>query len=144
MRLALIALSLFAGFAAAAQAKTYQAANRLAVVALNNSDFEVIEARGEGARGIWCAAADYTITDRHMGSNQRIYVKSPRGPSANVAGKIGVVFTTNPARLSQGPSKSYSISVRTVGQGLTAAHAIQFCRDNAIEPDDILYRRKGN
>ena len=50
----------FAAFAAtAASAQSYRAINYLVVVPLNATDFEVIEARGEGARGIWCAAADF-------------------------------------------------------------------------------------
>lgn len=148
MRLTLIAAAfattITTGLASNAMAQTYVAENRLKVVALNASDFEVIEARGEGARGIWCAAASYALNQKRMQHGHRIYIKTARGPSVSGLGRKGVVFTTDVNRLSQGPSKSYSVSTRNVGQGLPVAHAYQFCRDNFIEPDDILYRLKGN
>lgn len=145
MRLAVIAaifaISLTSG---GAMAQTFEAVNRLKIVTLNGSDFEVIEARGEGARGIWCAAADYALNKKRMQRKHRIYVKTERGASVSGAGRKGVVFTTDVDRLPQGPSQSFSVSTRVVGQGLSIVHAYQFCRDNIIEPDDILYRLKGN
>jgi hypothetical protein len=143
MRSVLIVAALATGLAGSVAAQTYVAENRLKVVPLNSVDFEVIEARGEGARGIWCAAASYVSFVKGMERNTRMYIKSPRGPSVSGAGRKGVVFTTDANRLSQGPSKSLSVSTRTIGVGLPVAHAIQFCRDNIIEPDDIFYRRKG-
>ncbi len=127
-----------------ASAQTFQAINRLQVVPLNQSDFEVIEARGEGARGIWCAAADYALARFGNTGQQRMYIKSPRGPSVSSAGRKGVVFTMDASSLAVAPSRSLSVTVRTVGVGLTLNHAVQFCRDNLIEPDDILLRLGGN
>jgi hypothetical protein len=144
MRLALIAVTLIAGLGTGAIAQTYLAENRLTVVPLNGADFEVIEARGEGPRGIWCAAAGYALNKKRMQTGQRIYIKTARGPSVSGAGRTGVVFTTDASRLSQGPSQAFSVGTRTVGQGLPIAHAIQFCRDYLIEPEDTFYRLKGN
>ena len=42
-----------------ASAQSFRADNFLDVVPLSGTTFEVIEANGEGPRGIWCAAADY-------------------------------------------------------------------------------------
>lgn len=139
MRSFLIAAA-FAVAASTVSASSYIAENRLQVVALNASDFEVIEARGAGPRGIWCAAASYGLNSKRLPGVQRIYVKSPRGASVSGAGRIGVVFTADPSRLSQPPSRSVSVSTRTVGQGLTLAHAVQFCRDQLIEPDDVFLK----
>ena len=52
----------------AAQAQTYRAGNDLNVVPLGGSTFEVIEARGEGPRGMWCAAP---VVRRTLGVQSR-------------------------------------------------------------------------
>ncbi|MGC1504374.1 MAG: hypothetical protein WA782_09575 [Sulfitobacter sp.] len=124
-----------------AMAQSYTAVNRLQVVPLSATSFEVIEGLGEGARGMWCAAADYVLNGRRQPSNQRLYVQSARGPSVTVAGRKGVVFTTDASSLSDGPKTSYSVSVRTVGLGLPVVHAYQFCRDYQIDLEDLLLRR---
>lgn len=136
----LIGLLVVLTFPAQASAQVFQAVNRLQVVPLNAHDFEVIEARGEGARGMWCAAADYAQA-RFGNHQQRIYVKSPRGPSQSVSGRKGAVFTTDARRLGVSPSTSLSVSVRHAGVGLPLNHAIQFCKDYQIELEDILLRR---
>lgn len=124
---------------AVASAQVYEAVNRLKVVSLNASDFEVIEARGEGARGIWCAAADYARVRYGGSGQQRIYIKSPRGASQTVRGRKGVVFTMAADRLNAAPQRSVSVSVRTAGINLSVNHALQFCRDYLVELNDILY-----
>lgn len=111
----------------AAQAQGFIAYNRLAVIPLGGQDFEVIEARGAGAQGMWCAAADFAIKRLGRGSKTRLYVKEPRGPSRSVAGRTGVVFTINPNGIT--PRTAYSVSVRQKGLGLPVIHAFQFCKD---------------
>lgn len=117
----------------AAQAQTYRAENYLIVVPLTNTSFEVIEARGEGARGMWCAAASYAENRLRTPPSARIYVKSARGPSISGVGRKGVVFTTNASELNVPPSQSASVSVRIPGQGLPVHHAQQFCLDYFLE-----------
>lgn len=140
MRVSLIPIALAAIIGGAAAAQAFEAQNRLLVVPLGSRDFEVIEARGEGARGIWCAAADYAKRALGRPGGSRVYVKTPRGPSVSGAGRIGVVFTTDPARLTVAPNKGYSVTVRTAGRGLPLDHAYQFCVDYLIEPDVIFHR----
>ena len=123
-------------------AQAYQAVNLLQVVPLSQTDFEVIEARGEGARGMWCAAADFAINRLGILRNERLYIKSPRGRSVSGAGRIGAVFTTDAASLSVPPSRSYSVTVRDTGVGLPLHHAYQFCKDYIIELEDILYYQR--
>lgn len=123
-------------------AQSYQAINRLQVNPLSGTDFEVIEARGEGARGMWCAAADYVKARYGQGTTGRIYVRDARGPSLTRPGRKGVVFTLDPNSLTQPASQSLSVTVRTVGVGLPTNHALQFCRDYLLELDDILYPLK--
>lgn len=124
-----------------ASPQAFEAINRLKVFGIGGTDFEVIEARGEGARGMWCAAADYAKARYGQGFHQRIYVKVPRGPSQTVAGRKGVVFTIDAASLSQPPSSSVSVTTSFVGVSLPANHAIQFCKDYLLDLEDILLRR---
>ncbi|MGB3247398.1 MAG: hypothetical protein WBB25_22925 [Sulfitobacter sp.] len=126
----------------AAQAQSYRAVNHLYVVPLNSTDFEVIESRGKGPRGIWCAAADYADRFLHKAKGNRIYVKTARGPSMSGVGRTGVVFTIDPRNLNT--STSYSLSVRQAGLGLPVDHAIQFCRDEIIEREDVIFLRRGD
>jgi hypothetical protein len=142
MRSALLALAitLAPGLAAA---QSFTAVNQLKVVPLNNSTFEVIEARGEGARGIWCAASDFAQKRLGLTQGGRIYVHTARGPSISGLGRKGVVFTADPSALSVPPSASVSVSVRQVGQGLPIQHAYLFCKDYLIELRDIKLRRLG-
>ena len=122
-----------------AVAQTFKAENRLNVVPLNANDFEVIEARGEGARGMWCAAADYAQARLPRGDG-RLYVKRARSAALTASGRKGVVFTNAPATLAAPASTSLSVSVRQVGRSLPIAHAYRFCRDNDDDRDDLLFR----
>lgn len=118
-------------FGAAAQA--YRAENQLLVVPLGKTEFEVIEARGEGPRGIWCAAAGYAQVHLGTAEGARIYIKKGRGPSISGVGRKSIVFTTDEAALGTPALRSYSLSVRQVGLGLPSGHARQFCLDYLME-----------
>lgn len=128
----------------AALAGSYRAINTLTVAPLQNGDFEVIEAHGEGARGIWCAAADYVLSRTAHQARGRLYVITPRGPSVSGAGRIGVVFTTDADSLGGAPKTSYSVTTREKGLGLPIVQAHQFCRDYELEPDNIFFRLQRN
>lgn len=119
-------------------AQAFKAENHLQVVPLNASDFEVIEARGEGARGMWCAAADYAQARLARGDG-RLYVKRARAASLSAQGRKGVVFTNAPSTLQVEPNTALSVSVREIGRSLPIAHAYQFCRDNDDERDELLF-----
>lgn len=128
MRLFIIAtLCVTLPFAASAQA--YRAESHLVVVPLNAADFEVIEAHGEGPRGIWCAAADFAKFAKGQPNGSRLYIKTGRGASISVAGRKSVVFTTDAARLAAEPKRGYSVSTSKVGYNLPVGHAYGFCRD---------------
>lgn len=139
----IVAIALFLALPSLASAQGYVAVNQLKVIPLGGGDIEVIEARGDGARGMWCAAADYVVRQIGVTRGQRLYVKRARGPSLSGAGRIGVVFTTDAKALPVTPSQAVSVSVRTPGQGLPVRHAHQFCKDYEIDIDDILLRRGG-
>ncbi|MGC1495899.1 MAG: hypothetical protein WA790_08820 [Sulfitobacter sp.] len=125
----LILAALCASLPITANAQAFRAESHLIVVPLNGSDFEVIEDNGEGPRGMWCAAADFAKSRMHSTGGKRLYIKSGRGPSISTAGRKGVVFTTDPARLGVEPSRGYSISLTKVGYNLPVGHAYSFCSD---------------
>ncbi|MEO0938947.1 MAG: hypothetical protein AAFY38_12410 [Pseudomonadota bacterium] len=119
--------------APAAHARTFFQDLNLQVNAVGAGQFEVIERRGAGPRDVWCAAAKYA--QQRLGQQRgRIYVAVPRGPARTVAGRSGVTFTT------QAPATAVStgvqITTRVAGASLPVNHAIQFCRDRIIEPED--------
>lgn len=117
---------------ALASASTHFPDPRLAVNPVSSTEFEVIEARGAGARDMWCAAARYAhyALGRDRG---RIWVAVSRGPAKTVSKAKGVTFTTDDIGSSATP---ISVSVRHTGQSLPLNHALQFCNDYLIEPDD--------
>ncbi|GLT07816.1 hypothetical protein ACFQFQ_13650 [Sulfitobacter porphyrae] len=129
------------GLSAASAAPSYEAVNHLKVHGISPTSFEVIEALGEGARGMWCAAADYAIHQLGVAATQRLYVKSPRGRSQSYSGRVGVVFTTDASSLPTEPSRSVAVRVDTPGLGLPVYHANQFCRDFLLEFETIRFRR---
>lgn len=139
MRRLLLTAAVAAALPATLSAQGYRAVNDLVVIGVNRTTFEVIESRGEGPRGIWCAAADYA--ERRLGANGRIYIREGRGASRRVSGGKSVVFTTDANSLAQGPSRSVSLTTSMVGVGLPVAHAIQFCRREEFELTDHLPRR---
>ncbi|UOA32348.1 hypothetical protein DSM110093_02140 [Sulfitobacter sp. DSM 110093] len=132
-----IALTLICLLPLQAAAQAYRAENWLTVVPLTSRDFEVIEDRGAGARQLWCAAADFAENVIGLPRDERLFIKTPRGPSVSGVGRIGVVFTTDPERVSGDTGKSYSVTVRRAGENLPSHHARQFCLDRLIELEDF-------
>ena len=106
---------------------------RLDVNPISATSFEVIEARGAGARDIWCAAAQYAVTDLGL-DRGRLWIEQPRGPARTAQGAKGVTFTTQEMPAT---STSYSVTVRTAGANLPVIHALQFCRDYLYDIDDV-------
>ncbi|MBD3662520.1 hypothetical protein [Sulfitobacter aestuariivivens] len=136
MRFLILALMLLLLPLTSAQAQAYRAENLLIVVPLGGTTFEVIESRGEGPRGIWCAAASFAIHALRTPRAERLYVKTPRGPSVSGVGRTSVVFTTDPAGIVA--RDTYSPSLRQAGQTLPVHHAYQFCKDYQFELEDIF------
>ncbi|ASM73325.1 MULTISPECIES: hypothetical protein [Roseobacteraceae] len=110
-------------------------APRLDVNRLSDTTFEVIEKGGVGPRGVWCAAANYAIHE--LGKQRgRIYIVTPRGPAQTEAGAKGVAFSTQDPGIAA--NTGYSVTTDVAGANLLVFHAQQFCKDNIVEPGDIL------
>ncbi len=108
-------------------APAYRAVNWLYVVPVSADTFEVIDDRGESARAIWCAAADYVRAAGLDGVRKRIYIVEPRGPSKTQPNVKAVMFTTNPDEEMANTPSSYSVSVNRRGENLGVGHAYNFC-----------------
>lgn len=106
-------------------AQSYTAQNGVRVTG-SGSSFTVAGGNGYGARGIWCAAADYARVAAGASTAQRVYVVS-NGGSRNT-----VRFSLSARGLK--PSKVTSIgnSISTPGANLTIGHAIGFCADRKL------------
>ena len=120
-----------------AAAQAYRAENWLVVVPLTARDFEVIEDHGAGARHVWCAAAEFAQDVLGLPRSERLFIKTPLGPSLSGVGRTGVVFTTDPERASGDRGQSYSVTINRAGENLPSHHARQFCLDRIIELRDF-------
>jgi hypothetical protein len=127
MRFLLFGLALVAVALPAMAASAYRSINWLIVIPVSADTFEVIDERGESARAIWCAAADYVRAAGLDGVRKRIYVVEPRGPSKTRANAVGVMFTINPDEEMAKTPSSYSVSVKRKGENLGVGHAYNFC-----------------
>jgi hypothetical protein len=135
---------LFAGILAltpmifAASAEAWQAKNWHQVYPVSPTVFEVVGQAGSGAADYWCGAGDYVRHSLRMPAVQRVYIWRGIGPSVGKSGRKAVQFSLNPPGDKVAPP-GYSLSVKAVGDNLTAAAAFQYCLDN--DPFDPFFRR---
>lgn len=115
---------LSAAFAAPLSAQTFRAENRVTVTP-ETGGFSVLNGGGQGARGMWCAAADYARDVLGAAGAQRIYVAEDRA-----RGQRGPVrFTLDAAGLTPSRVSILGSSIRTAGANLSVGHAFSFCAD---------------
>lgn len=119
-------------------ALAWRAWNRHEVLPVSENTFEVVSRVGSGPREFWCGAGDFVY--RRMGAPgvQRIYIVKAIGESVNRPGRKAVQFSLiAPKGVSTNPG--YSLSVKAVGDNLSAASAQQYCYDGGYE-DRIIPR----
>lgn len=121
MKAFLTALGLAAFLALPATAQSYRAQGDITVTPVPGG-FRVADGGGMGARGMWCAAADYAQRVSGGAATTRIYVadETRRGP---------VTFTLDPAGLTPSSVLILGNSIRRAGANLSLAHALSFCAD---------------
>lgn len=119
------ATALFLAFAGAtaASAQDFRAENRVTVTPVDGG-FQIADGAGFGARGMWCAAADYANDVLGARSNARIYVVGPR-----LSFDAPVTFSLDPAGNDPKRVLILSQSLRAAGSNLSLAHAHSFCAD---------------
>lgn len=123
----LVTLTLAAALAVPATvagAQSFRADNRVTVTAQQGGLFSVPSASRFGARGAWCAAADYAESVLGASGTSRLYVRTP------VSGNSGpVVFGLTPGETTPVRVQGTTAALRTAGSSLSVDHAIQFCAD---------------
>lgn len=123
-----LALAVTAISVLAQPALAWRASNWHDVYPLGSGVIEVISEPGSGPAQFWCAVADYALKQDRVAANQRIYVSQTIGPAVNKPGYRAVQFSYD-APAGADTSKSWSLSIRRPGKNLTAAAAVQYCRD---------------
>lgn len=118
------ACALTAALAAPLGAQTFHAKNGVTATP-DAGVFSVANGGGLGARGMWCAAADYARDVLGANGSQRIYVAEDRA-----RGQRGPVrFTLDATGLTPSRVSIIGASIRTAGANLSVGHAISFCAD---------------
>jgi len=118
---ALVALGISA---TPALAETFTAENKVVVTGVSDSLISVPSGGRFGARGAWCAAADYATDVLHAPGAARLYVQNPAtSPSG------AVVFGLTPGNTTPTRVTSTSAALRRAGSNLSINHAMQFCHD---------------
>ena len=91
--------------------------------------FEVIGRPGSAAADYWCGAGDYVRHGLRKPATTRVYIWRAIGPSVIQSGYKAVQFSLTPPE-NASTSPGYSLSVKAVGDNMTAAAAFQFCLGN--------------
>jgi hypothetical protein len=104
----------------------WRAANRLEVLPVSDGVFEVIGQTGSSAGDYWCGAGDYARSKLRTGATQRVYLWRALGFSQSGKGRKAVQFSLAPPSDAL-TSPGYSLSVKAVGDNMTAAAAAQYC-----------------
>ncbi|MCE8508716.1 hypothetical protein KBY22_06005 [Ruegeria pomeroyi] len=115
----------------------FQAFNRFEVYPVSKGVFEVVNRHGSAPKDFWCGAGDYAIRVLRTSATQRIYLWQAVGPAVTVKGRKGVQFSLQPPQGAD-TNPGYSISVKKVGDNMTASMAQNYCYDRLT--DDFWLR----
>lgn len=114
--------------ATSTSAQTFRAENRVIVTPQANGLFSVSAGNYWGARGAWCAAADYAMDVLGASGTTRLYVRVPTTTPSGA-----VTFGLTPGDTTPIGVVSVSASLRTAGSNLSVDHAFQFCYDARLQ-----------
>ena len=129
MRRALSACLAALLFTTPAAAQAFRAENRVTVLPAPGG-FDVQSGGGYGARGMWCAAADYARDVLGARGSEALYVAQGRRPG--LGQRAPVRFTLDPAGLAPRSVLIVGSSLQTAGSTLTVNHALGFCADAKV------------
>ncbi|SFS68679.1 hypothetical protein SAMN04488040_1558 [Sulfitobacter marinus] len=107
-------------------AQRYPANGRLVFTPLENG-VRIEGDTGNGAGGIWCAAADYARDELGARSDQDLYVSEPR--IRGLGHPNAVSFTLDPTGLTPVEVLIVGPSLNRQGSRLSVGHALSFCPD---------------
>lgn len=112
----------------------YRAINRHEVYPVSETVFEVVGRVGSSAADYWCGAGDYIQNALGYEVVRRIYIWRAIGPSETISGKKAVQFALAPPKGADA-TPGLSLSVKAVGDNLTAAAAFRYCiSDDIYDP----------
>lgn len=129
MRRTAIAAVALAGLAACSAPQVFEAENRVNVVPAPGG-FDVLGDGGFGARGMWCAAADYARRVLGAPGQADLYIAAARTPG--LGQRAPVRFTLDPAGLTPSSVFIVGTSLSRAGATLTVDHAHAFCADAKV------------
>ncbi len=105
---------------------------RTAVANVGDGVFEVVSLSGSAPVAYWCGAGDFAIRSLRTSATQRIYIWKAYGPSVSQPGKKAVQYSLSPPD-GVDTTPGYSVTVRRVGENMTAASAQGYCYDNMLD-----------
>ena len=112
-----------------ATAQTFRAENRVYVTPAPGG-FEVSNGGGYGARGMWCAAADYANDVAGAAGTDRRYIA--RGRTPGIGQQVPVLFSLDQSSLRPSAVFIVGVSLRQDGSTLSVDHAHSFCADAKV------------
>lgn len=107
-------------------AQGYSAGSGLRFTPLENG-VRIQGETGQGARGTWCAAAEYMQAELGARGNQDIYVSDPRPRGFGKSNAVS--FTLDPTGLTPSDVFIVGLSLTRKGARLSVDHALTFCAD---------------
>lgn len=125
----ILSLLILVWLASPVAAQAFRAENRVTVTPAPGG-FEISNGGGFGARGMWCAAADYARTVLAAAGTDRVYIARARSPG--LGQRAAVLFTLDPTGLVPAPVTIVGASLRRAGANLSVDHAYGFCADARI------------
>ncbi len=106
-----------------ALAAGFRAENHVTVRSVGDR-FVISDGGGFGARGMWCAAAEFARENLSASGEQRLYIVGAR-----TGLRAPVTFSLTPGELSPMPVVIVGLSLRQAGSNLTVDHAYGYCAD---------------
>lgn len=100
---------------------------RTEITALQNGDFEVKAIGSSAPVNYWCGIGDYAIRTLGVSNSQRIYISKAYEPGVRT-----VQFSLTPPPGAD-TKPGYSITVKRVGENMSASSAQNYCYDNFID-----------
>lgn len=113
-----------------AMAQSFRAENRVTVTPAPGG-FDVANGGGFGARGMWCAAADYARSILGADGFDRIYIAQGRTPPG-LGQRAPVRFTMDRTGLVPASVIITGASLQIAGSNLSVDHAYSFCADAKV------------
>ncbi|MDE4135082.1 hypothetical protein PXK00_18385 [Phaeobacter sp. QD34_3] len=114
-------------------AQAWWAWNHHEVLPVSQGVWEVVSRVGSGPQDYWCGIGDFAIRQLRSSATQRIYIWEGIGPSKNRPGRKSVKFALVPPPGAD-TSTGYSLSIKRVGDNLSASLARNYCYDRIEDP----------